>query len=88
MSTTTRCSAICWIPANRRVSDLVKVSGNRILDPRQEVALEEIRNALEGLRFGSLTVIVQDGIVVQIDTTSKSRVDYTVLDKVTGGEGI
>lgn len=40
---------------------------------RQREALE-IQNALRGLRFGSINVIVQDGIVVQIDRTEKKRI--------------
>ena len=32
-----------------------------------------IRDALKGLRFGAITVIVQDGVVVQIDRTEKRR---------------
>lgn len=55
---------------------------------REQIALQEIRKALRGLRFGSLTVIVQDGIVVQIDKTSKSRVDYSSMDRLSEGEGI
>lgn len=57
-------------------------------DRRLQMALEEIRKALEGLHYGSLLVVVQDGIVVQIDKTSKNRVDYSSLDNVAGGEGI
>ena len=57
-------------------------------DRRLQVAMEEIREALEGLQYGSLLVVVQDGIVVQIDKTSKSRIDYSSLDGVAGGEGI
>lgn len=55
---------------------------------RREAALDEIAKALEDLRFGTITVIVQDGIVVQIDKTSKNRIDYSLLDTVAGGEGI
>jgi hypothetical protein len=36
--------------------------------------LEHIQNALRGLRFGSVLIIVQDGVVVQIDRTEKKRV--------------
>ena len=57
-------------------------------DRKEIIALQQIRKALRGLEFGSLTVIVQDGVVVQIDKTSKDRIDYSVLDKVVGGEGI
>lgn len=32
-----------------------------------------IRNALSGLRYGSVHIVVQDGVVVQIDRTEKRR---------------
>jgi hypothetical protein len=35
--------------------------------------LSQVRTALEGLQFGSVTIIVQDGVVVQIDRTEKRR---------------
>lgn len=41
-------------------------------DREQELA--HIREALRGLRFGAVNVIVQDGVVVQIDRTEKRRV--------------
>lgn len=42
-------------------------------DVRRQREAQEIQNALRGLRFGSLHVIVQDGVVVQIDRTEKRR---------------
>jgi len=42
-------------------------------DDRLQGALEQIRDALRGLRYGSLTIQVQDGVVVQIDRTEKRR---------------
>lgn len=57
-------------------------------DIREEIALEEIRKALRGLRYGCVTVIVQDGVVIQIDRTSKSRLDYSAAERVSSGEGI
>ena len=36
-------------------------------------ALERIRDSLEGLRHGEVTVVVQDGVVVQIERTDKLR---------------
>jgi hypothetical protein len=36
-------------------------------------SLEQIGGALRGLKFGSVNVIVQDGVVVQIDRTEKVR---------------
>ncbi|MBI3784980.1 MAG: DUF2292 domain-containing protein [Deltaproteobacteria bacterium] len=37
------------------------------------LALDRIRDALRGLRFGAVTIIVQDGVVVQVDRTEKLR---------------
>ena len=38
-----------------------------------EAALQGIVQALSGLRYGHVTVIVQDGKVVQIDRTDRVR---------------
>lgn len=57
-------------------------------DQREELAIEQVRKALKGLRFGTLTLVVQDGVVIQIDRTSKTRINYSVLDQVAEGEGI
>ncbi len=35
--------------------------------------LLEIRNSLRGLRYGSVQIVVQDGVVIQIDRTEKRR---------------
>jgi hypothetical protein len=37
-------------------------------------ALQQIQESLRGLRFGSVLVIVQDGVVVQIERTEKKRI--------------
>lgn len=42
-------------------------------DVRLNGALEEIARALRDLRFGQIAVIVQDGVVVQIDRTERHR---------------
>jgi hypothetical protein len=52
--------------------DQVYSSHGAASDP-PEAALDQIRLALRGLRFGSVNVIVQDGIVIQIDRTEKKR---------------
>lgn len=36
-------------------------------------ALDEIRASLKNLRYGSVTIIVQDGVIIQIDRTEKRR---------------
>jgi len=38
-----------------------------------EDALNQIRDSLRGLQFGSVNIIVQDGVVIQIDRTEKRR---------------
>jgi hypothetical protein len=38
-----------------------------------ELALRHVRDAIRGLKFGTVTIIVQDGVVVQIDRTEKRR---------------
>ncbi len=40
---------------------------------QQRLALDRIQNALGGLRFGEVRVIVQDGVVVQVERTEKVR---------------
>jgi hypothetical protein len=40
---------------------------------RSETTLRRIGEALHGLRFGSVLAIVQDGVVVQIERTEKTR---------------
>jgi len=43
------------------------------LEQELRSSLEQIGGALRGLKFGSVNVIVQDGLVVQIDRTEKVR---------------
>jgi len=46
-------------------------------ETRPQTALEHIEQALRGLRFGEVTVIVQDGVIVQIERTERKRLDRT-----------
>ena len=41
--------------------------------PDREQELAQIRDALAGLRYGSVNIIVQDGVVIQIERTEKHR---------------
>src|SRR4051812_32549197 len=36
--------------------------------------INQIRDSLRGLRFGSLNIIVQDGVIIQIERTEKRRI--------------
>lgn len=39
----------------------------------RDPAIDRIGEALRGLRYGSVLAIVQDGVVVQIERTEKTR---------------
>lgn len=43
-------------------------------EPAADVAWEQIRDALRGLKYGVISIIVQDGVVVQIERTEKRRI--------------
>ncbi len=36
-------------------------------------ALRYVEEALRGLRYGALTIIVQDGVIVQVERTERQR---------------
>lgn len=38
-----------------------------------EDELREIAASLRGLRYGSVNIVVQDGVIIQIDRTDKKR---------------
>jgi len=41
--------------------------------PQPATTLDQIVDALRGLQYGQVTIIVQDGVVVQIERTEKRR---------------
>ena len=45
---------------------------------RSQEALVRISAALRGLRYGTVTAVVQDGVVVQVERTEKVRLDRPV----------
>lgn len=48
-------------------------SVRRNRESQLEWVLEQVRNALEGLRFGTVTITVQDGVPIQIERNEKTR---------------
>ncbi len=38
-----------------------------------DFTLDEVRASLKNLRYGSVTIVVQDGVIIQIDRTEKRR---------------
>ena len=43
------------------------------VEDSREREFAQIRDALRGLKFGAVNIVVQDGVVVQIDRTEKRR---------------
>jgi hypothetical protein len=39
----------------------------------ESAAIDQIRESLRGLKYGVVSIIVQDGVVVQIERTEKRR---------------
>ena len=56
-------------PQNRGNDETVDVTR----EEQQKRALELVRQALASLRFGQIIVTVQDGVVVQVERTEKTR---------------
>jgi hypothetical protein len=44
---------------------------------QSEVVLDHVRAALRGLQFGAVTIVVQNGRVVQIERHEKTRLIHT-----------
>lgn len=40
---------------------------------KEELYLEKIRSLVKDIRYGNITLIIQDGKVIQIDKTEKFR---------------
>ena len=53
--------------------DAPALTAHRDTAPLDHEAMEAIRRALRGLRYGQIVVIVQDGVVVQVDRTERRR---------------
>jgi hypothetical protein len=60
------------ITKTRSESPQVAVA-NSTLDGINDASLDAIRDALRGLRYGTVSIVVQDGVVVQIERTEKRR---------------
>jgi hypothetical protein len=50
----------------------VGIGAQKVASPVDET-FTQIRDSLRGLKFGSVNIIVQDGVVIQIDRTEKRR---------------
>jgi hypothetical protein len=43
------------------------------VEPEAGSALQHVEEALRGLRFGTVTIVVHDGAIVQVERTEKKR---------------
>ena len=57
-------------------------------EQREALALRRIRDAIRSINHGTVTIFVQDGVVIQIDRTEKTRLDYSSEDLHSDGGGI
>lgn len=37
------------------------------------VSIDRVKDALRGLRYGEVTVVVQDGVIIQVERTERIR---------------
>jgi hypothetical protein len=46
-----------------------------IINPslERDLELEQVRKAVKGIRYGEVRVIIQDGLIVQIERVEKQR---------------
>jgi hypothetical protein len=56
--------------ANSPAGDTQRSEGD---DYRSEEAIQRVLDAIRGLRYGQVTVIVQDGVIIQIERTQRTR---------------
>ncbi|MHB0958387.1 MAG: YezD family protein [Pirellulaceae bacterium] len=55
-------------------SEKVQIGNNEFPALLREQDLQQIRESLRGLRYGLVNIVVQDGVIVQIDRTEKRRI--------------
>jgi hypothetical protein len=59
------------IAMSQNTQPAISAVGNGRLPTEDE--LHEIAASLRGMRFGSVNIVVQDGVIIQIDRTEKKR---------------
>jgi hypothetical protein len=65
------------------VNDANDQTPPRLALERLKDALGRIEAALGNLRYGTVTVVVQDGVVVQVERTERIRLDRPALRRAT-----
>lgn len=62
-----------YATATKSIPDYIAAQGSVRSNTIDESVLLQIRDSLHGLRYGSVNIIVQDGVILQIDRTEKRR---------------
>jgi hypothetical protein len=42
--------------------------------PRRDLGMDQVQIAVKGIRYGEVRVIIQDGVIVQIERVEKQRI--------------
>ncbi|WP_437185941.1 DUF2292 domain-containing protein [Planctomicrobium sp. SH668] len=66
------------IGARENMTEQISVANgkatHRVKEQNLDKALNQVREALNGLRYGQVTAVVQDGVVVQVERIEKKRI--------------
>ena len=54
--------------------DTQNAEPDRLTTTGAAIDLEPIRTAIKGIRFGEVRIVIQDGVVIQIDRMEKQRI--------------
>jgi hypothetical protein len=60
-------------PMSRKTSSISDDGRGIHSPPSRELDLDHVRKAVEGIRYGEVRVIIQDGVIVQIERVEKQR---------------
>lgn len=58
---------------DRSSTDRGNTTAGRNREEHLQWVLQQVRQALTGLKFGQITITVQDGLAIQIERTEKTR---------------
>lgn len=59
--------------SDRSAQDRSNSPAGRNREEHLQWVLQQVRQALTGLKFGQITITVQDGLAIQIERTEKTR---------------
>ena len=71
----TKMSEMCLLNEFMKLSNEMKNGGNSMGQKKGNIdeILENIKNALDTIQYGTITLVIQDGIVIQMEKNEKIR---------------